>query len=103
MARPLGLARPAPYPLESTGRLCSTFRCYSSSGMAIRCGGPWYLAYGALAYSVATGQNAFRQVHGNSLFGYFAEHPDDSERFNQTMTTSSKKAVPAVPEAYDVS
>jgi O-methyltransferase domain/Dimerisation domain len=75
----------------------------SMRGMAIRHGGSWYRAYGDLPYSVATGKNAFRHVHGRSLFEYLAEHPDEGEMFNQAMTANAKKAVPAVLAAYDFS
>lgn len=75
----------------------------SQRGMAIWKGGSWYRAYGALSYSVATGENAFRHVHGKSLFEYLAEHPDESVTFNHAMTASSKTAAPKVMEAYDFS
>jgi hypothetical protein len=75
----------------------------SQRGMAIRMGGAWYQAYGALSYSVATGKNAFRHVHGKSLFEYLAEHLDEGEMFNQAMTANTKKAIPAVLAAYDIS
>ena len=55
----------------------------SLRSMAIRQGDSWHQAYGALPYSVATGKNAFRHVHGKSLFQYLEDHPDVGESFNQ--------------------
>jgi hypothetical protein len=75
----------------------------SLRGTAIRCGGSWYRAYGDLPYSVATGKNAFHHVHGQSLFEYLVDHPNESEMFDHAMTSSAKKAVPTVLEAYDFS
>lgn len=75
----------------------------SLRSMALRMGGPWYRAYGALPYSVATGQNAFRHVYGKSLFEYLEEHPDEGEMFNQGMTSYTRKAIPTILAAYDFS
>jgi hypothetical protein len=71
--------------------------------MAMRQGCSWYQAYGALPYSVATGKNAFRHVHGKSLFQYLEEHPDVGESFNLGMTNYTRKATPTILAAYDFS
>ncbi|HEV8194671.1 MAG TPA: methyltransferase [Ktedonobacterales bacterium] len=75
----------------------------SLRSMAIRQGGSWYRAYGALPYSVATGKNAFRHVHGKSLFEYLEEHPDAGASFNQGMTNYTRQAIPTLLAAYDFS
>ena len=65
--------------------------------------GPWYRAYGALAHTVATGENAFRHVHGVSLFEYLADHPDEGRMFDRRMTNFSSAEIPLIVEAYDFS
>jgi SAM-dependent methyltransferase len=65
--------------------------------------GPWYRAYGALAHTVATGENAFRHVHGVSLFEYLADHPDEARMFDRRMTTFSSAEILQIVQAYDFS
>jgi hypothetical protein len=65
--------------------------------------GPWYRAYGALAHTVATGDTAFRHVHGMSLFEYLADHPDEARMFDRRMTSFSSAEIPQIVEAYDFS
>ena len=65
--------------------------------------GPWYRAYGALAHTVATGENAFRHVHAVSLFEYLANHPDEARMFDRRMTSFSRAEIPQIVEAYDFS
>jgi SAM-dependent methyltransferase len=65
--------------------------------------GPWYRAYGALAHTVATGENAFRHVHGVSLFEYLADHPDEAQMFDRRMTSFSTEEIPQIVDAYDFS
>jgi hypothetical protein len=65
--------------------------------------GPWYRAYGALAHTVATGENAFRHVHGVPLFEYLADHPDEARMFDRRMTSFSSAEIPQIVEAYDFS
>lgn len=65
--------------------------------------GPWYRAYGALAHTVATGENAFRDVHGVSLFEYLADHPVEARMFDRRMTSFSSAEIPQIVEAYNFS
>lgn len=65
--------------------------------------GPWYRAYGALTHTVATGENAFRHVHGVSLFEYLADNPDEARMFDRRMTSFSSEEIPQIVEAYDFS
>ena len=71
--------------------------------VAIFDAGPWYRAYGALAHTVATGENAFRHVHGVSLFEYLADHPDEARVFDRRMTRFSTVEIPQIVQAYDFS
>jgi hypothetical protein len=71
--------------------------------LAVFDAGPWYRAYGALAHTVATGETAFRHVHGMSLFEYLANHPDEARMFDRRMTNFSSAEIPQIVEAYDFS
>ncbi len=62
-----------------------------------------YPAAGNLLYGVRTGQSAFEQTFGASLFDYLADHPDDSALFNAAMTERSWPMVDATVAAYDFS
>ncbi|WP_322938220.1 methyltransferase [Nocardioides bizhenqiangii] len=75
----------------------------SQREIAVFDAGPWYRAYGALAHTVATGENAFRHVHGMSLFEYLADHPDEARMFDRRMTSFSTAEIPQIVEAYDFS
>jgi len=71
--------------------------------LAVFDAGPWYRAYGALSHTVATGETAFRHVHGMSLFEYLANHPDEARMFDRRMTNFSSAEIPQIVEAYDFS
>jgi hypothetical protein len=71
--------------------------------LAVFDAGPWYRAYGALARTVTTGENAFRHVHGMSLFEYLRDHPDEARMFDRRMTRFSTEEIPQVVDAYDFS
>ena len=52
-------------------------------GTAVLTGEWWWPAYGALLYSVTTGQPAHEHVYGMRNFAYFAEHPDIGQLFHR--------------------
>jgi len=56
-----------------------------------------------MAHTVATGETAFRHVHGMSLFEYLADHPDEARMFDRRMTRFSSAEIPQIVEAYDFS
>jgi hypothetical protein len=58
-------------------------------------------AWSALLHSVRTGETAFRHVHGQSVWEYRQEHPDESAIFDHAMTSQSRIAGAAVLDAYD--
>jgi hypothetical protein len=58
-------------------------------------------AWSALGQSVRTGETAFSIVHGQSVWGYRAEHPEESEIFDAAMTTMSRNVQGALLDAYD--
>jgi hypothetical protein len=75
---------------------------YSISGWARYVGRPHHWqAYGSLEHSVRTGENAFVAVHGQSVWDYFAEHPDEQKAFDAAMTSLSQVVSNAVVDSYD--
>ncbi len=60
---------------------------------------PW----GALDYSLRTGKRAFDHVFGETIWSYFAAHPDEGNTFHQAMATWSRFEDTAVLQAYDFS
>ncbi len=65
-------------------------------------GAPYHwAAWGALLHSVRTGENAFTSVHGQSVWDYRLEHPDEGAVFDAAMTANSLQVADAVVAAYD--
>ena len=60
-------------------------------------------AFSDLDHSLRTGETAFVKQHGESIFGYFAKHPDESRLFDSAMTSKSHRDIAAVLPAYDFS
>ena len=58
-------------------------------------------AWGALAHSVRTGENAFTTVHGRSVWEHRARDPEDNAVFDAAMTGMSRYVSDAVVDAYD--
>ncbi|HUE82398.1 MAG TPA: methyltransferase [Pyrinomonadaceae bacterium] len=69
---------------------------------AIFLGERWHWdVYGEMLYSVQTGKVAWPHVHGQEVFPYFQQNPEQYEIFNRAMTSLSTNALPAILEAYD--
>jgi O-methyltransferase/methyltransferase family protein len=98
------------YTVDDEGRFANTelgaALCadapHSPAGWAEFIGRPAYrLAWGALGHSVRTGENAFRSVHGMSVWEYRNLHPDELAVFDRAMTSQSQASADAVVAAYD--
>src|SRR6185369_4342978 len=64
----------------------------------------FWQTWGALLYSVQTGEAAFPQLFGvKNSFEYYARNPEESERMNHAMTTGSRAIASAVVAACDFS
>ena len=59
--------------------------------------------WGKTLYSVRTGKAAWAEMHGEDVFDYFKDRPEELEIFNRAMTSLSALATKAVIEAYDFS
>ena len=65
-------------------------------------GGPaMWQAWDALLYSVKTGENAFRHVHGTDIWTMRAQDPEDSEAFDRAMASLSRQVMASVMAAYN--
>jgi O-methyltransferase domain/Dimerisation domain len=60
-----------------------------------------FAAWANLLHTVRTGENAFRSVHGNTVWEYRARHPEDGRLFDQAMTDITHRANQHLLEAYD--
>lgn len=60
-------------------------------------------AWGELAHSVRTGDDAAQKVFGSPLFDYLAEQPNKLKTFGESMSDLSNVETPAVASAYDFS
>jgi hypothetical protein len=60
------------------------------------------LSWGELAYSVRTGQDAFRHIFGRGMFEHLAEHPDKEAIFNETMAARSRIVAKMLSDIPDI-
>ncbi|HEX7311682.1 MAG TPA: methyltransferase [Gaiellaceae bacterium] len=74
----------------------------SLAGWALYVGRPYYWnAWAHLLHSVQTGENAFRSVHGTTVWEYRADHPEESAIFDGAMTSLTRRVNSALLESYD--
>lgn len=60
---------------------------------------PW----GALLYSVQSGETAFNHLYGKNTFDWLAERPDAASLFDESMAESSGRSARAIVTGYDFS
>jgi hypothetical protein len=74
----------------------------SLHGWALFIGRPYYRqTWGSLEYSVRTGENAFRHVHGTDVWSYRAERPEESAIFDRAMSALTGASNEALLAAFD--
>ena len=67
-------------------------------------GGQWsWKTWEAFPATVKTGKPAFNMVFEMPVFDWLAQHPDEAQRFSETMVTVHGTEPPAVAAAYDFS
>jgi hypothetical protein len=72
--------------------------------MALWMSDPFHFqVYANAMHSLQTGQTAVEKTVGIPVFEYFPRNPEESEIFNNAMTSFSAMVIPAVLEAYDFS
>jgi hypothetical protein len=57
--------------------------------------------WGHLLQSVRSGQNAFRSLHGMSIWEYRSQHPAAAEAFDRAMSGNARRIADSVVSAYD--
>jgi hypothetical protein len=62
-----------------------------------------WAAWGHLAHSVRTGENAFESLHGVDVWTHREHHPEQNAIFNDNMTSLSQRVAAGVAAAYDFS
>jgi hypothetical protein len=62
-----------------------------------------FRVYAEMLYSVQTGKPAGEKVTGMPVFEYLTQDKDESDSFNNAMTSLSAWIIPAVLDAYDFS
>ncbi len=92
------------FALTPSGELLQNDVPGSLRSVAILYGEEWlWQVYGQMLHSVRTGKAAFEQVHGQSLYGYLAQHPAAAASFHQAMSGYSDLEAEAILRAYDFS
>jgi SAM-dependent methyltransferase len=91
------------FTLTPLGALLQTDVPGSWWGTAVLTGEWWWQPYGALLYSVQTGQPAHDHVYGMRNFEYFAQHPDIGQLFLAGIPARRGPLSRAVAAAYDFS
>jgi hypothetical protein len=89
------------FGLTALGQLLRPDVPNSLSGIAVLYGEEWlWTAYGRMLHSVRTGETAFAQVHGVSLFEFLDTHSDAAAQFQAAMNAYSRLEVSAIADAY---
>jgi hypothetical protein len=69
---------------------------------AILFGKPYVLAaWGNLAHSIRTGENAFTALNGEDVWTWRGRDPEEASAFNRAMASASAPVGPALAAAYD--
>jgi len=58
-------------------------------------------AWGRMEYSLRTGRGAFEHAHGQSLWRYLSERPEESAQFDNSMEALSRLETVWLVDAYD--
>ena len=67
-------------------------------------GQEWQLkAWQYLEYSIRTGKAALEHIYGTDMWTYLAQHPEQSQLFNQAMTGITEPANLPLAQSYDFS
>lgn len=75
----------------------------SQWSLALMMGDDQYRAWGNLADTVQTGNNAYEKIIGKPIFEHLAEHPEKARIFDDAMTGIHGRETGAILDAYDFS
>lgn len=73
----------------------------SQRAMALMVGEEQYHCWGRLLDSLRTGQTAFEAIHGQPIFDYLAQRPEQAQIFDAAMTAIHGRETAAVLDVYD--
>ena len=92
------------FSLTPVGELLRSDVPGSLHGWAAYAGRPYFwAAWAELLHSVRTGENAFRHVHGQDIWSYRADRPDESMLFDAAMKALTEASNAALIDAFDFS
>ncbi len=75
----------------------------SQRSLALMMGDAQYRAWGNLADTVQTGDNAYEKIFGKPIFDHLAEQPEKARIFDAAMTGIHGRETGAIIDAYDFS
>jgi hypothetical protein len=75
----------------------------SQRSLALMMGDAQYRAWGNLADTVQTGDNAYEKIIGKPIFDHLAEQPEKARIFDDAMTGIHGRETGAILDAYDFS
>ncbi len=75
----------------------------SQRALALMTGGTQFAAWAEIAHGIQTGQTAFEKHHGQPLFDFLSQHPEEALVFDEAMTGIHGRESAAVLQAYDFS
>ena len=75
----------------------------SQRSLALMMGDAQYRAWGNLADTVQTGDNAYEKIFGKPIFDHLAEQPEKAQIFDDAMTGIHGRETGAILDAYDFS
>lgn len=75
----------------------------SQRSLALMMGDDQYRAWGNLADTVQTGDNAYEKIFGKPIFDHLAEQPEKARIFDDAMTGIHGRETGAILDAYDFS
>ena len=75
----------------------------SQRSLALMMGDDQYRAWGNLAETVQTGDNAYEKIFGKPIFDHLAEQPEKARIFDDAMTGIHGRETGAILDAYDFS
>ena len=92
------------FSLTPVGELLRSDVPGSLHGWAAYAGRPYFwAAWAELLHSVRTGENAFRHVHGQDIWSYRADRPEESVLFDAAMKALTGASNAALIDAFDFS
>ncbi len=91
------------FGLTPLGEFLQTGSAGSQRAFALYSGTDVYSTWGSLLFSVQTGENAFKALHGINASEFREQHPKAAQVFNDTMAINAHQFGRAMVKAYNFS